>query len=353
MGGTQRIKFRNQKSSPYPTPIPGVNPPLDNQNCAIIPPLPTCGSPSAPSSIIFLLQTIRAPYPPPSTCWETKQNKTEQNGDSCSTGIGVLLPYVLSGVGQALALWEATPVVQEGGPLCRQGRLYSPRQARSGQTTVVCLQAEPRVLRWESPRRLRLRPVGPIRPRRNRRVHRAEVAGLRGDHQREVRHARGGGIHRARDPGEGGASPSGDRPPMVQDWGDPAGRDIQLLGGPLHTVRPGDGLDGVRGAQEVPGLVQPWVHGEAILPGAREGSGGVGEPAYPGGPFFNPLGFGKDEKSLKELKLKEVKNGRLAMTAILGFFIQALVTGEGPYQNLLDHLADPFNNNVLTNLKFH
>ncbi|KAJ0989736.1 hypothetical protein J5N97_008092 [Dioscorea zingiberensis] len=75
--------------------------------------------------------------------------------------------------------------------------------------------------------------------------------------------------------------------------------------------------------------------------------GGFGDPAYPGGPLSNPLG------SMKELKLKEIKNGRLAMLAILGYFIQGLVTGEGPFQNLLDHLADPINNNVLTSLKFH
>ncbi|PIA58276.1 hypothetical protein AQUCO_00500304v1 [Aquilegia coerulea] len=81
--------------------------------------------------------------------------------------------------------------------------------------------------------------------------------------------------------------------------------------------------------------------------------GGTDNPAYPGGPLFNPLGFGKDEKSLKELKLKEIKNGRLAMLAILGYFIQGLVTGVGPFQNLLDHLSDPVNNNVLTSLKFH
>jgi hypothetical protein len=43
--------------------------------------------------------------------------------------------------------------------------------------------------------------------------------------------------------------------------------------------------------------------------------------------------------------LPQVRNGRTAMLAFLGFASQAVVTGKGPIQNLTDHLSDPTLNN--------
>lgn len=89
------------------------------------------------------------------------------------------------------------------------------------------------------------------------------------------------------------------------------------------------------------------------LEGFFQGSGDQYTSCYPGGPFFNFMGMAtKDEADTKTMRTKEINNGRLAMISMLGLASQAVLTGKGPVQNLLDHLSDPVHNNLLTNLKY-
>ncbi|KAF7065546.1 hypothetical protein CFC21_071642 [Triticum aestivum] len=53
------------------------------------------------------------------------------------------------------------------------------------------------------------------------------------------------------------------------------------------------------------------------------------------------------------LRTKEIKNGRLAMLAFVGFWFQAVYTGQGPLDNLSAHLADPGHCNIFSAFTSH
>lgn len=68
--------------------------------------------------------------------------------------------------------------------------------------------------------------------------------------------------------------------------------------------------------------------GIAVTEGRKSGD------RAPGDFGFNPLNMGKTPASAKDLALKEIRNGRLAMWAAAGILLQGATTGTGALDNL-------------------
>lgn len=70
------------------------------------------------------------------------------------------------------------------------------------------------------------------------------------------------------------------------------------------------------------------VSGIAVTEGKKSGDR---PPGYFG---FNPLKFGKSDASKKDLALKEIRNGRLAMLAASGILLQGATTHTGALESI-------------------
>ncbi|XP_037432642.1 photosystem I chlorophyll a/b-binding protein 6, chloroplastic-like [Triticum dicoccoides] len=90
---------------------------------------------------------------------------------------------------------------------------------------------------------------------------------------------------------------------------------------------------------------------EPRFPNRRNPTPDVG---YPGGLWFDWGNWGRGSpEHVMVLCTKEIKNGRLAILAFVGFRFQVVYTGKGPLDNLFAHLANPGHFNIFLAFTSH
>eukprot|EP01023_Acetabularia_acetabulum_P038267 TRINITY_DN365_c0_g1_i4.p2 TRINITY_DN365_c0_g1~~TRINITY_DN365_c0_g1_i4.p2 ORF type:complete len:222 (-),score=61.79 TRINITY_DN365_c0_g1_i4:278-943(-) len=94
----------------------------------------------------------------------------------------------------------------------------------------------------------------------------------------------------------------------------------------------------------------PLLAMEAIIMGFLETKRYQGFKETGSSGFLDSFPFDPAGMNSPDMQLKEIKNGRLAMIAFVGFAVQALVTREGPIEGLTNHIGDPFGHNISANI---
>lgn len=100
------------------------------------------------------------------------------------------------------------------------------------------------------------------------------------------------------------------------------------------------------GAKEYDIPNTPLVAIEATVMGFLETKRYIGFKQTGTSGFINSFPFDPAGLNSPSNATKEVKNGRLAMVAFIGFCVQALATRTTPIEGLTKHLADPFGKNI-------